>query len=169
MSAQLSRDDADGAAGLPWPALRFHNMQAADLDEVMAIEDAVYEFPWTRGNFNDSIRAGYSCWVARLDGEMVGYCIVLIGADEAHLLNLSVAASRQRRGFGRRLLVHALRVACDHAARLLFLEVRPGNAPARQLYAASGFRQIGLRKNYYPARGGREDALVLALDLPAQS
>lgn len=164
MSARL-REDASIGEG-PWAALRFQVLQAADLDEVMHIEGSVYDFPWTRGNFNDSIRAGYSCWAARLDGELVGYCIIMIGADEAHLLNLSVAAVHQRRGLGRRILTHVLRVACDHAARLLFLEVRPSNVPARHLYETSGFRQIGTRRNYYPAQVGREDALVLAIDLP---
>ncbi len=140
-------------------------MQTADIDEVMDIEAGVYDFPWTWGNFDDSIRAGYSCRVLRLDGVMVGYYVAMKSLDEVHLLNISVSAAFQRRGYGRMLLDEVLRLAVGHAAKLLFLEVRPGNQAARQLYEVSGFRQIGVRRGYYPALGGREDALVLALDL----
>jgi ribosomal-protein-alanine N-acetyltransferase len=147
------------------PELCIQAMQTSDIDEVMDIEREVYEFPWTWGNFNDSLRAGYSCRVLRLDGLLIGYCVVMKGLDEAHLLNLSVSASHQRHGYGRMLLSEVMRIASDHAARILFLEVRPGNAPARRLYEASGFRQIGVRRGYYPARDGREDALVLSVDL----
>ena len=147
------------------PDIRLQPMHEADLDEVLAIERAVYEFPWTWGNFNDSMRAGYSCWTYRKDGVLIGYCIIMAAAEEAHLLNLSIGADFQRQGHGRRLLEHVLGVARDEAARLLFLEVRPSNPAARELYASRGFRQIGTRRDYYPASSGREDALVLALDL----
>lgn len=147
------------------PELHIQGMQTSDIDEVMAIEREVYEFPWTWGNFDDSIRAGYSCRVLRLGGVMVGYYVAMKALDEVHLLNVSVSAAFQRRGYGRMLLADVLRLAVDHAAKLLFLEVRPGNEAARHLYEVSGFRQIGVRRGYYPARDGREDALVLALDL----
>lgn len=140
-------------------------MQVVDLDAVLAIERAVYEFPWTRGNFSDSLRAGYGCWIGRREGSVVGYFVLMVAAEEAHLLNLSVAPEFQRQGNGRRLLRHALDKAAQQSARLLFLEVRPSNAAARALYAASGFRQIGVRRDYYPSAWGREDALVLATDL----
>ena len=132
---------------------------------MLAIERSVYEFPWTWGNFSDSLRAGYSCWTCRQAGVLVGYCIVLVAAGEAHLLNLSIGADFQRQGHGRRLLEHALEVSRRQAARLLFLEVRPSNPAARELYASRGFRQIGVRRGYYPGHRGREDALVLAIDL----
>ena len=101
----------------------------------------------------------------QLDGVMVGYYVAMKSLDEVHLLNISVSAAFQRRGYGRMLLADVLRMAVDHTAKLLFLEVRPGSQAARQLYEVSGFRQIGVRRGYYPALGGREDALVLALDL----
>ena len=142
-------------------------MSENDLDEVLEIERGIYEFPWTWGNFRDSIRAGYSCWTYREDDELMAYCIIMAVADEAHLLNLSVAARHHRQGYGRMLLAHVQEVVRQHGAKLLFLEVRPSNTAARELYAASGFRQIGTRRDYYPARNGREDALVLAIDIPA--
>lgn len=144
-------------------------MTEDDLDEVLEIERGVYEFPWTWGNFSDAMHAGYSCWTYREDDVLVGYCIIMAVIDEAHLLNLSVAAQYQRQGYGRMLLAHVLDVARREGAKLLFLEVRPSNSAARQLYAASGFRQIGTRRDYYPARNGREEALVLAIDIPAWS
>lgn len=140
-------------------------MDESDLDEVLEIERSVYEFPWTWGNFSDSMRAGYSCWTCREAGALVGYCIIMAAAEEAHLLNLSISSDFQGRGYGRRLLAHVIRVAHMHSAKLLFLEVRPSNVPARELYARCGFRQIGTRRDYYPAHKSREDALVLAIDV----
>ena len=140
-------------------------MQPSDLEDVLDIERAVYEFPWTRGNFNDSLCAGYNCWMYRQDGLAVGYCVSMIAAGEAHLLNLSIALPMQRAGHGRRLLEHALADAREQAAQLLFLEVRPSNAAARALYERRGFRQIGVRRGYYPAHAGHEDALVLSIEL----
>jgi len=147
------------------PALHFAPMADSDLDKILAIERAIYAFPWTRGNFRDSLRAGYSCWSARADGEIIGYAVMMLAAGEAHLLNLSVAAERQRRGHGRALLAHLLDVARGHGARVLFLEVRPSNAAAQRLYAGFGFEQIGVRRGYYPTHGGREDALVFSINL----
>ncbi len=145
----------------PW----IQPLAEGDLETVVAIERDLYEFPWTLGNFRDSLDAGYSCWAFRsLDG-LVGYAVMMLGADEAHLLNLSIAASYQRRGFGGRLLEHLMRLARERGVRTLFLEVRPSNVAARRLYGRYGFTQIGLRKRYYPARSGREDALVLSLAL----
>jgi len=136
-----------------------------DLELVAAIERDIYEFPWTHGNFRDSLAAGYSCWVFRSSDRLIGYAVMLLGADEAHLLNLSVAATCQRRGFGSRLLEHLIQVARDYGARVMFLEVRPSNAPARRMYIRRGFVQVGVRKGYYPAVDGREDALVLSITL----
>jgi ribosomal-protein-alanine N-acetyltransferase len=140
-------------------------MAERDLDEVMAIENAIYSHPWTRGNFADSLRAGYECRVLRLGPELVGYFILLLAAAEAHLLNLSVAAARQRAGYGSWLLAQAADAAAKLGARSLFLEVRPSNRGAQALYTRFGFRRIAVRRGYYPALTGREDALVLALDL----
>jgi ribosomal-protein-alanine N-acetyltransferase len=137
-------------------------MNMRDLDEVMRIENDIYPFPWSRGNVADSLAAGYSCWVCRVGGELVGYALIMFAVDEAHLLNLSVAASRQGRGYGARLLAQSMRVARGAGAQRLLLEVRTSNARAIALYRAFGFRQIGVRRAYYPAVNGREDALVLA-------
>ncbi|MFA7291564.1 MAG: ribosomal protein S18-alanine N-acetyltransferase [Rhodocyclaceae bacterium] len=136
-------------------------MNVRDLDEIIAIEDTVYPFPWTRGNFSDSLAAGYSSWVCRVGGELVGYMVVMMAVDEAHLLNISVDQRRQGMGFGARLLRHAMRVAKTLGARTLLLEVRPSNTRALELYRHFGFVRIGVRKGYYPAAEGREDAMVL--------
>jgi ribosomal-protein-alanine N-acetyltransferase len=136
-----------------------------DLEAVVAIEREIYEFPWTLGNFRDSLAAGYSCWVYHSAGGLIGYAVMMIGADEAHLLNLSIAAPLQRRGYGRRLLEHLVKVARSYGAHVMFLEVRPTNEAARRLYLAYGFEQVGVRRGYYPARDGREDALLLTYRL----
>jgi ribosomal-protein-alanine N-acetyltransferase len=147
------------------PRRRIQPLAEADLDGVLAIERDVYEFPWTAGNFRDSLRAGYSCWTLLEDERLIGYAVLMLAAGEGHLLNLSIAADRQRQGHGARLLAHVVQVGRDYGARVLFLEVRPSNMPAQRLYAAHGFHQIGLRRGYYPAREGREDAIVLSLPL----
>lgn len=137
-------------------------MTAADLDAVLAIEDAVYTHPWTRGNFADSLRAGYRCCTWRAAGALLGYFVMLVAAGEAHLLNLSIAAAAQRRGHGSALLREAMRLARELGARQMYLEVRPSNAAGQALYERSGFKRIAVRRGYYPAKLGREDALVLS-------
>ena len=144
---------------------RLAAMRESDLAEVLAIEDSIYSHPWTRGNFADSLRAGYQCWTWRRDGELLGYFILLIAAGEGHLLNLSVAPERQRLGHGSALLGEATRMARARGANQVFLEVRPSNLGAKALYQRFGFRQVAVRPGYYPARDGREDALVLTLAL----
>ena len=140
-------------------------MREQELDQVMAIEEAIYTHPWTRGNFVDSLRAGYQCCVLRLGSELVGYFVLMVAAGEAHLLNLSIAAHHQRGGHGSALLREALELARRRGARSLFLEVRPSNAAAQALYARFGFRRVGVRRGYYPTRFGREDALVYTVEL----
>jgi ribosomal-protein-alanine N-acetyltransferase len=140
---------------------RFAPMVEADLAEVMAIESAIYTHPWTRGNFADSLKARYECRTWRARDALIGYFVLLVAAGEAHLLNLSVAAELQRRGHGSTLLAEAMRVARAGGALNMFLEVRPSNEGAKALYRRFGFRQVAVRSGYYPAPGGREDALVL--------
>ena len=140
-------------------------MDAADLPEVVAIEQAIYTHPWSEGNFADSLRAGYECRTWRMQGELVGYFILMTGAGEAHLLNLSVAAAHQRRGHGAALLREATRLARSRGAQAVFLEVRPSNVAGQRLYTRFGFRKVGVRRDYYPSAIGREDALVLSLAL----
>ena len=145
--------------------LRLAPMEESDLAEVVAIEDSAYTHPWTRGNFADSLRSGYACRTLRRNGELAGYFVILVAAGEAHLLNLTVAPAHQRRGHGSALLREVLGIARDRGARNLFLEVRPSNVAAQALYENFGFRRIAVRRGYYPAGKGREDALVLVLAL----
>jgi ribosomal-protein-alanine N-acetyltransferase len=140
-------------------------MREQDLDQVMAIDSAIYSHPWTRGNFADSLRASYECRTLKLGGELAGYFVLMVAAGEAHLLNLSIAAAHQRAGHGTALLAQAAELARKLGARSLFLEVRPSNRGAQALYTRLGFRKVAVRRGYYPAHTGREDALVLALPL----
>jgi ribosomal-protein-alanine N-acetyltransferase len=140
-------------------------MREADLAEVMAIEKAIYTHPWTQGNFADSLRAGYDCRTWRLNGELIGYFVLMAAAGEAHLLNLSIAEPHQRRGHGTALLREAAGLARALGAKNVFLEVRPSNRAAQGLYTRFGFRKVAVRRGYYPAHSGREDALVLTLAL----
>ena len=144
---------------------RLERMAESDLDEVSALESAVYSHPWTRANFSDSLHAGYDCFTYRVGSALAGYLVLLLAADEAHLLNLSVAADWQRRGHGTALLGETIELARHRGAKRLFLEVRTSNAAAHGLYTRFGFRQLAVRRDYYPAHGGREDALVLTLGL----
>ncbi len=141
-------------------------MSQTDIDEILAIEKSIYPFPWTRGNFADSIVSGYGVWGYRLAGELVGYFVLMLAVDEGHLLNLGVAEKRQGMGFGARLLDHALLAAQQAGATSLLLEVRPSNDRALALYRHYGFQQIGVRRDYYPLAKGREDALVMCCALP---
>ncbi len=140
-------------------------MREDDLPELVEMEQRIYAFPWTGGNFRDSIRAGYGCWIYRCEGEFIGYCVFMVGAGEAHLLNLSIAEPYQRKGYGARLLQELLAAARRQGASLIFLEVRPSNEAGLRLYERFGFQRIGVRRGYYPAAGGREDALILSLNL----
>jgi ribosomal-protein-alanine N-acetyltransferase len=140
---------------------RFEPMRGADLARVSSIETSIYEFPWTRGNFQDSMSAGYSCWACRLDEELVGYAVLMIAAGEAHLLNISIAAPWQGHGLGATFLAFLIDLARERYCERILLEVRASNALARALYERIGFVRVGVRKGYYPARVGREDAIVL--------
>ncbi len=149
MSAQL--DD------LP----RFRRMTADDLAAVEAIERSVYTHPWTIGNFTDSLEAGYHCWIMERAGHVAGYIVVMIAVEEAHLLNLSIAAPLQRQGLGSELLRFVVKLALDYGAQTIYLEVRESNAAGRALYAQHGFAEIGVRRAYYPAGAVREDAVTM--------
>ena len=143
------------------------SMRLADLDAVAAIEASAYAHPWTRGNFADSLGAGY---VAELllgaNAQILGYVLGLYGHEETHLLNLTVAPAFQRQGHGLALLARLRELARLRGDRQLWLEVRQSNAPAQSLYRQAGFEEIGLRRGYYPAGAhGREDALVMRLNL----
>lgn len=149
----------------PATALLLRPMRESDLDAVMAIEVRAYPFPWTRGIFRDCLRAGYSMWVHERAGEVLGYGVLSVAAEEAHVLNLCTAPGSERQGLGARMLRALLRIARGQRAQRVFLEVRPTNAPAIALYERCGFNEIGRRPRYYPAHRGREDAVVMALEL----
>lgn len=147
------------------PSLQFRPMTLADTPAVIAVERSAYAFPWTEGIFRDCIRVGYVCRVVEMAGQVVGYGVMTLDAGEAHLLNLCVRGDLRQRGVGRSLLESLVTHAREQAATDLFLEVRPSNPSAIRLYAALGFQQIGVRRGYYQAAGGREDALVYRLRL----
>lgn len=140
-------------------------MRAEHVDAVHRIERDVQDFPWTPGNFRDALEAGYDCSIWCEGGQIVGYGIVMPALDEVHLLAIGIARGRQREGRGRRLLAALMAQARARGAVRMLLEVRPTNVAARALYATTGFEAIGVRKDYYPAAHGREDALVLQVAL----
>lgn len=145
------------------PALRA--MRESDLERVSAIEQQSYPFPWTDGIFRDCLRAGYGCWVLEQVDRIIGYGILSVAAGEAHVLNVCVAPTAQGAGHGRRLMMRLLDLARWHRVERVFLEVRPSNLRAIALYHDIGFNEIGRRPNYYPTANGREDALVMAIEL----
>lgn len=150
--------------------LSLRPMQLADLDAIMQIEPTIYSHPWTRGNFSDSLNSGYSAWILEDAGEVIGYALMMMVMDEAHLLNLSVAKTHQKQGLGRYLLEHMLKIAKVHKAAHMFLEVRPSNISAIALYENMGFCEMAVRRGYYPAdpkisKTGREDAVLMGLAL----
>ncbi len=140
-------------------------MRLEDVDEIARIEAQAYEFPWTPGIFRDCLRAGYGSWVLASAEQIIGYGVLSVAAMEAHVLNVCIAPQMQGQGHGRRLMKRLVDLARWHQAQRIFLEVRPSNPRAIALYEDMGFNQIGQRPNYYPAKKGREDALVLALEL----
>lgn len=152
-------------SAVPIAQLHYRRMRAADLAEVARLEKALYAFPWSLGNFRDSVNAGYDCWVVTHGEAVIGYAVLMIALDEAHLLNFAVAAEWQNQGIGRAFLDHMVQVARQAGCLIVYLEVRPSNLPARHLYRSAGFQQIAIRPDYYPAVSGREDALFLGLTL----
>ena len=140
-------------------------MRPEDVAAVFSVEQKIYPFPWSLGNFHDSLSAGYSCWVYDFCDHPIGYAILMIAAGEAHLLNLGIAHDWQSQGLGRIFLRHLIDIARQDRADMMFLEVRPSNRRAIELYLSEGFNEIGLRRNYYPAANGREDAIVMGASL----
>lgn len=145
---------------------QFRSMLYTDLKEVLSIEKRAHEFAWTEGILRDCLRAGYRCRVLEIPHSFIqSYAVMSVAVGEAHILNLSVRPELQGRGLARRMLDHLLESARFLEVKTVFLEVRPSNERAVRLYAATGFCEIGLRLGYYPAIGGREDALVMAKEL----
>lgn len=140
-------------------------MRASDLDEVMRVERSAYEHCWTIGIFRSCLLAGHGCWVMQLGTRIIGYGVLSSGAGEAHILNICVAPAHQGQGHGRYLMGRLIELARWNYAERIFLEVRPSNPVAIHLYESMGFNEIGRRPRYYPAHKGREDAIVMALEL----
>ena len=140
-------------------------MVESDLDQVIINESSAYAFPWTRGTFLDCLKGTEECWVGERQARVVAHAVLTVGAGESHLLNVCVREDLQGRGYGRQLVMHQLNRARISGAGALFLEVRPSNDVAARLYDSLGFREVGVRRDYYPSHLGQEDARVLALDL----
>lgn len=154
------------AARWPPPDMTLRPMRSADLPAVIAVEQDIYPFPWTAGNFADSLEAGHEAWLLEAEGRLVAYALLMRVIDEVHLLNLAVAAQWQGRGLGGRLLEWLCARAAEDGVCAMFLEVRPSNARAQALYLRSGFRQVGVRRRYYPSwNHEREDAIVMRREL----
>lgn len=150
----------------PQPLWRLAPMHPSHLPQVLAIERSAYEFPWTEGIFRDCLRVGYSAWVVTNTlGEVLAYAFISMAVEEAHVLNICVAPERRGQGLAQFLMRHLLTVARAADVKLVLLEVRVSNLAAQKLYAHLGFKRLGVRKGYYPAPDGREDAWVLGLDL----
>lgn len=150
------------------PEARFEALTLARLDAVLAVEQRAYSHPWTRGNFTDAMASGYQAQVLMADEHLLGYFVAMMGVDEVHLLNITVAPAHQRRGWARFMLDALVLWSRGQRAQWLWLEVRQSNTAARRLYEGYGFSQVGLRKGYYPAGHlHREDAVVMSLNLVA--
>lgn len=148
--------------------IRFRPMEEADIDRVFENELRSYAYPWTRGNFLDCLRERKQCRVAEVDGEIVGHGVLGVAAGEGHILNVCIARDQQGHGYGRALLEDLLDCARSAGAEIVFLEVRPSNRVAIELYESAGFNAIGLRRNYYPAPFGHEDAQIMAIDMRSE-
>ena len=136
---------------------------------MVRIEKRAYPYPWSKGVFKDCLNAGYCCQLIETQGIAVGYGVLSVALDEAHLLNLCIDPDWQGQGLARHLLWHLCELAGAYGAGALFLEVRPSNTTALRLYRNAGFCEVGTRRGYYPATRGREDALIMALTLLNES
>jgi ribosomal-protein-alanine N-acetyltransferase len=143
----------------------FAPMYAKHVPLIGTMERRNYDFPWSDGIFRDCVKSGYICRLVMLEESIIGYGVMQIGADEGHILNLCIDKSSQGQGFARLLLEHLIHAAERRRANIVFLEVRPSNPRAVDLYQLNGFNEIGLRKAYYDSQSGREDALVMARNL----
>ncbi len=137
-------------------------MRRRDLVQINAIESCAYQYPWSAGIFRDCLRVGYSCWVYEAVGSVQAYAVMSIAAAECHVMNLTVNPEVHGQGVGREVLRRLIIIARDQGADTALLEARPSNHAALKLYRSEGFNELGTRKAYYPARAGREDAVILA-------
>lgn len=146
--------------------LLLKEISESDIARIMVLERSAHSHPWRQSSFEDCLHGRQKCWLAEIQGELVGYVVVTHGGGDAELLNISVAPNYQRKGIGRCLLGHAINCVRGKAD-MLFLEVRVSNRKAIELYSREGFFEVGHRKNYYPTLNGHEDALLMAMQLDA--
>jgi [ribosomal protein S18]-alanine N-acetyltransferase len=149
-----------------FPSVEIRPMHELDIPMVVAVEKAAYQFPWSEGIFRDCLRVGYVCRVIDVAGDLAGYGIMSVGAGEAHILNVCVRSEYRCRGFARKTLLYLLDRARAAGVQEAYLEVRPSNVAAARLYHSLGFEQVGIRRGYYQALMGREDACVLRKVIP---
>lgn len=136
------------------------DMQKADVQAVLQIEQLVQSHPWTAKQFEESLES-YQCTVIECDQKVVGFCILQPVLDEANLLLMAIHPKQQGQGLGFHLLQHSIEMLKNNPIQI-FLEVRESNRAAIALYEKADFHQIDLRKNYYPQAGGtREHAIIM--------
>jgi len=140
-------------------------LTSLDIPPVLEIEKQVYDFPWSQQIFKDCLFAGYSNWGLIKDKQLIGYALLSIAVEEAHILNICISPSLQKMGYATKFVKELFNIAREKQAANIFLEVRPTNEAAVKLYGRLGFKEIGRRKGYYQAKEGREDALVLSYHL----
>ena len=162
ISQHVAPHPADDPSATP---LRLQALDAAQLDDLLRIEQMAYSHPWSRGNFVDSMQAGYAVQTLMGGDVLVGYYVAMEGVEEVHLLNITVAPEHQGHGYAVLMLDALALWSRQRLARWLWLEVRASNARALQVYERYGFRRVGVRKGYYPDHGRREDAVVMSLSL----
>ncbi len=141
------------------------SMQNKHLDEVMEIERQAYPFPWKRSMFATSLSSKDKCLILTGDQKIIGYAVISFVLDEAHLLNICIGPEYESKGLGRQLLRQVVLLAIENKSTMFFLEVRRSNERAINLYFSEGFNEVGVRPNYYPSDRGREDAILMTLDL----
>jgi len=145
--------------------LTFRPIQHSDIENIMLLETNLHPYPWTKGIFKDCLKAGYLCYLGEINKEIIAYTVLSYGAGESHILNISVSKKHQKKGFGKQTLQFILQQAKTKNADMTLLEVRGSNHTAIGLYESQGFNEIGIRKGYYPAPNGKEDAIMFAKQL----
>jgi len=150
---------------VPEENMHFQNMTEGDIEDVLIVENLSHRNPWSEGIFKDCLRVGYYCPMFKNDDEIIAYGVMSSVANEAHVFNICVAINFRGQGWGMKMMQHLLDVAKEKEAKSAFLEVQPSNEVAIELYNKLGFLEVGIRKDYYPAKNGREDALIFARDI----
>ncbi len=143
--------------------MQFSEFKENDLSAIELIENEVHAYPWTRGNFLDSLKSSHTCLMMKVNDEIIGFSVIMFVLDECHLLNISIKKSMQKQGYGSHLLNEVIRRANLAYSKTIYLEVRVSNQAAIHLYDKHGFNEMSIRKDYYRAKEGREDAVLMGL------